>query len=156
MPNQLVPEAGCPVEVSSAKTQMEVDPFGTPCACRVYIDYRNVGEKPVNGVKFRLGYVDADDKMSGTFHAPDGKLVSPGTQASGKWRGERVSPTTKLIKIRVLLVRYTDGSLWKSAKLEAMEAEENAAAGMAAPIPASSAQIDPGSAAQADPSGETN
>lgn len=150
MPNQFVLEEGCPVEVSSAKTQMEVDPFGTPCACRVYIDYRNIGEKPVNGVKFRLGYVDIDGKIGGLFHAPDGKLVSPGGQASGKWRGEKVSPTTKLVKIRVLLVRFSDGSLWKSQKLEALEAQENGASGTQVPDPADSAQVDSGSASQAE------
>ena len=97
---------------------MEVDSFAAPLACRIYIDYMNVSQKPVQGVKFRLGYVDREGKVRGTFHAPDGRELGPGAQLSHKWRGEKVDPRTVLVKIRVLTVRYADGTIWESEKMK--------------------------------------
>lgn len=126
VPNQCVSEADCPVVLNSAKTELEVDPFGTPGACRIYIDYKNVGPKPLNAVKFRVGYIDAEEKVRGIFHAPDNKVVEPGAQVAAKWRGEKVSPSTRYVKIRVLLVRFADGSLWQSEKMKDVLRSDNA------------------------------
>lgn len=114
---QFVSEPGCPVEVVSASTEMEMDPFGTPVAARHYIDYRNTSGRPITAVKFRIGYV-ADD---GRIHQPylngfDKHDLQPGEQASQKWRGDKVDPRTAAIKMRVLKVSFADGSIWESAK----------------------------------------
>lgn len=116
--NQFRPETGCPVEVVSAKTDLEIDPFGTPIACRIYIDYKNTSARTLSGVKFRIGYIDADEKIRGTFHAPDGHILDPGGVSSAKWRGEKVDPRTSHVLIRVLVARYSDGTLWESEKLK--------------------------------------
>ena len=118
--NQFRTEAGCPVQVISAKTDLEIDPFGTPMACRIYIDYKNTSTKPVSGVKFRIGYIDAEEKVRGTFHAPDGHVVEPGGQTSAKWRGDKVDPRTSSVLIRVLLARYSDGTIWESEKVKGL------------------------------------
>lgn len=108
------------MEVTSSKVDLEVDSFDAPIAARVYLDYRNVSSKVINAVKFRVGYIDGENKVRGTFHAPDGNVVGPGSSASQKWRGERVDPRVKSIKIRALQVKFADGTLWESAKMNAV------------------------------------
>lgn len=115
--SEFIPEPGSPVEVTSAKVDLEVDAFDTPIAARVYLDYRNAGDRVINAVKFRVGYVDAQGKVRGTFHAPDANVLSPGGTASQKWRGERVDPRVQAVKVRTLQVKYADGSTWQSAKM---------------------------------------
>lgn len=116
--NQFIPEAGCPVRIVKAETRLEVDSFGAPMACRIYIDYTNTSDRPLQGVKFRLGYIDRDGKVRGMFHAPDGRPLSPAGQASCKWRGDKVDPRTALVKIRVLTARFADGTVWESEKMK--------------------------------------
>jgi hypothetical protein len=111
-----VGEPGCPVVAVGARTELEVDGFGAPIAARHYVDYRNVGNRPIAAVKFRIGYIDDAGKIRGTFHAPDSRMVEPGGQASQKWRGEKVDPRTSGIKMRVLQVKFSDGELWESVK----------------------------------------
>lgn len=108
------------MEVTGSKVDLEVDSFDAPIAARVYLDYRNVSSKVINAVKFRVGYIDGENKVRGTFHAPDGNVVGPGSSASQKWRGERVDPRVKSIKIRALQVKFADGTLWESAKMNAV------------------------------------
>lgn len=111
-------EPGCPVDVISAKTTLEIDPVGIPMACRVYIDYTNVSNKALSGIRFRIGYIDGEEEVRGTFHAPDGSTVPPGGTGKGKWRGERVDPRTKKVMIRGLMARFSDGTVWESEKSE--------------------------------------
>lgn len=137
---QFVTEPGCPVEVVAADTQLEVDPFGTPMAARHYIDYRNVSGQLVAAVKFRIGYVGDDGKIQLPYlNAPDGHVLQPGEQASQKWRGERVNPRTKEIKIRVLMVKMGDGSVWESAKLRETASQANGEGGEFQPLQPESA-----------------
>ncbi len=116
--SQFKGEAGCPVQVVSSKTVLEIDPIGTPMACRIYLDYKNSSAKTISGVKFRIGYIDGDEKIRGTFHAPDGHVLEPGGTASAKWRGDKVDPRVASTMIRVLVVRYSDGSTWESEKMK--------------------------------------
>jgi hypothetical protein len=114
---EFIPEPGSPVEVTSAKVDLEVDSFDAPMAARVYLDYRNVGDRVINAVKFRVGYIDGQGKVRGTFHAPDANVVGPGSSASQKWRGEKVDPRVRAVKVRALQVKFADGSEWQSAKM---------------------------------------
>ncbi len=116
--NQVKGEVGCPVEVISAKTVLEIDPIGTPMACRIYLDFRNTSAKTITGVKFRIGYVDSEDQIRGSFHAPDGHMLEPGASSKNQWKGEKVDPRTVSVVIRPLVARYADGSKWQSAKME--------------------------------------
>ncbi len=118
--NQFKTESGCPVQVVSAKTLLEIDPIGAPMACRIYIDYKNTSERTVSGVKFKIGYIDSEENIRGTFHAPDGHQLAPGATASAKWRGDKVDPRTARVMIRVLVARYADGSSWESDKLKGL------------------------------------
>jgi hypothetical protein len=116
--NQFRTEAGCPVQVVSAKTELEIDPLGAPMACRIYIDYKNVSAKTVNGAKFRIGYIDGQEQIRGSFHAPDGHIIEPGGVVHQKWRGDKVDPRTAYVLIRCLAARYSDGSMWESEKMK--------------------------------------
>ena len=49
------------------------------------------------------------------FHAIDSRPLSPRNTASQKWRGN-VPPQTKSVKVRVIVVQFADGTIWKSAK----------------------------------------
>ncbi|MBX9690173.1 MAG: hypothetical protein K2X27_25905 [Candidatus Obscuribacterales bacterium] len=111
-------EAGCPVDIVSARTSLEIDPIGAPMACRIYVDYKNISNKSLAGVKFRIGYIDSEDKVRGTFHAADGQSLSPASVAKAKWRGDKVDPRTASVMIRVLVARFSDGSLWESEKMK--------------------------------------
>lgn len=125
---QFYPEAGCPVEVTSIRSLLEIDPFGAPIASRVYITYKNNSTKPVKAVKFRIRYVDASGKNMGTFHAPDGSPVgvSPGGSRSSKWRkAGGLHPDIASFKVRVFKVRYADGSEWESVRARQIEADKN-------------------------------
>src|SRR5215471_6113491 len=62
MMTEFVPEPGCPVSVSAARTEIEVDPFGAPMASRIYITYRNDSSKAMAGVRFRVRFSDETGK----------------------------------------------------------------------------------------------
>jgi hypothetical protein len=109
-------EQGCPVEITGAQTELEIDPFGMPVAARHYIDYRNAGNRQVAAVKFRIGYVHPDGRARLPYQSgDDDHLLQPGEQASRKFRGS-ADPETAGVKIRVLKVKFADGSVWESAK----------------------------------------
>lgn len=118
---EVINETGCPVAINSAKAKLELDPFGAPLAARIYIDYKNVSEKPISAVKFRIGYVDAEGQLRGTFHAPHAMPLAPGAQSAEKWRGDRLDPRTSSIKVRTLFVKFTDGIIWESEKVKSLE-----------------------------------
>lgn len=113
----LVPENGCPVSISSARTEFELDPFGTPLASRIYLTYKNDSDKAVAGVKFRIRFVDPSGKDRGTFQAPHAQEVQPGSTGTEKWRHEKVDPRATEAKVRVLMVKFSDGSIWQTGKL---------------------------------------
>lgn len=133
IPVDFVSEQGCPVVVTSAKTKLDLDPFGAPKAARIYVTYKNVSDRPIAGVKFRLRYVDPAGKNRGTFHAPHAAVLTPGGTARQKWRSTRIYPNTSGVKLRVLMVRYNDGSEWQSIRAKNIVvpggASENAPAG---------------------------
>ncbi len=135
---QFIPEQGCPVEVLATRTDLEIDGFGAPIAARTYIDYRNASNRPIAAVKFRIGYIDEAGKIRGMFHAPDSQTLTPGGQAAQKWRGEKVDPRTSAIKIRVLIVKFVDGTLWESEKLKEVATPQSQ--GFAPLVPESMAQ----------------
>jgi len=115
---EAIPEPGCPITVSQARTELDLDPFGAPLAARIYIDYANSSQQEVAAVKFRIRFVDPQGNDRGTFHAPDAFLAPPGAVRSQKWKYERVDPRITDLKIRVLQVRFADGSSWQSAKMQ--------------------------------------
>lgn len=122
---QFVTEPGCPVEVVGATTAFEIDGFGTPMAARHYIDYRNIGGRPIAAVKFRIAYVAEDGKIHQPYlNAPDAHPLEPGGTASQKWRGDKVDPKTAAVKIRVLMVKFSDGSVWESQKVNQTNAQQ--------------------------------
>lgn len=127
---QFVPEAECPIYVTAARTELDLDPFGAPMDARTYVDYKNVSDRPLVAVKFRVGFYDQDGKNHGTFHAPDGRSIEPGGQGSQKWRSEKVDPRTTAVKMRVLEVRFADGSSWQSIKMKEVVQPSEAAGGV--------------------------
>lgn len=115
---EIIPEEGAPVAITSGRTELDLDAFGVPMAARTYLDYKNQSDKPVAAVKFRIRFTDREGKDWGTFHAPHGNYLAPGATSSEKWRSERVDPRTTHIKVRVLAVKFADGSLWESSKTQ--------------------------------------
>lgn len=97
---------------------MDLDPFDAPIDARIYISYRNIAERPISAVKFRIRLTDDTGKDRGTFHAPDATSVGPGQERQQKWRRDRIDPLTTSMKVRVLQVRYIDGSTWDSVKMQ--------------------------------------
>jgi len=137
-------EPGSPVEVTSSRIELEMDAFGAPLAARVYLDYKNVSDRPVVGVKFRLRFIDQEGKDRGTMHAPDMAILQPGGQSSQKWRTERVDPRTSEAKLRVLTAKFSDGSVWESSKIrEQLIITSPGGPGSAAPVEQRAAPVSP-------------
>lgn len=113
-----VSEDGCPVSVNSIRTALDLDPFGVPIDGRIYINYKNVSDKQIDAVKFRLRFVDATGSDVGTFQASDGALLMPGTDHDQKWKREPINQKVIGLKVRVLQVKCPDGSMWESSKLQ--------------------------------------
>lgn len=120
LPVEIIPEPDSPVIIESAKTELDLDDFGSPVAARTYVEYKNSSKRPIAAVRFRLRYVDSSGKDRGVFHAPHAAIVSPGSEAEGKWKG-RVVPGIAALKVRPLSVRFTDGTDWKSTKMIEIE-----------------------------------
>ena len=118
IPSDFISEQGCPVTLSASRTELDLDPFDSPIDARLYFSYRNVSARPVAAVKFRVRFIDNTGKDLGTFQAPDGALLEPGGERSQKWKTDRVYPGAVALKVRVLEVKYADGSLWQSAKMQ--------------------------------------
>ncbi len=121
------------MDVASARTELDLDPFGAPIDARTYVDYKNVSNRPIAAVKFRIRFYDAEGKDRGTFHAPDARLVEPGGQGSQKWKTERVDPRIVTVKMRALEVKFADGSSWQSTKLPELVQPAGADGGGAVP-----------------------
>ncbi len=112
------PEAGCPVQLTALRSVLEIDPFGAPMASKIYLTYTNNSAKPVSAVKFRCRYSDSTGKDRGTFHAPDAYPLPPGGSRSHKWKREGgLHPNITQFQIRVLQVKYEDGSMWVSERM---------------------------------------
>jgi hypothetical protein len=114
--SEFVPEAGCPVSVAGLRTELDLDPFDAPLDARIYVDYKNIGQKPIAAVKFRLRFTDNSGNDVGTFQASDGAMLAPDQESSQKFREEKIDPLSSGLKLRVLLVKYGDGQLWQSTK----------------------------------------
>ncbi|RTL38784.1 MAG: hypothetical protein EKK48_20305 [Candidatus Melainabacteria bacterium] len=114
--SEFVPEAGCPVSVEGLRTDLDVDPFDAPLDARIYIEYKNIGPKPISAVKFRLRFVDDSGNNVGTFQASDGVLLAPQQQSSQKFKQDKIEPHSTSLMLRVLMVKYVDGEIWESAK----------------------------------------
>ncbi|MBZ0188854.1 MAG: hypothetical protein K8F91_21605 [Candidatus Obscuribacterales bacterium] len=124
---QFYPEKGCPVDLVAVRSVLELDPFGAPVASKIYITYKNNSSKPISAVKFKLRYVDSQGKDKGTFHGPHSAMLSPGQTSSQKWRREvSLSPAITGFKVRILRVKWADGSEWHSAKTKPLVDREGA------------------------------
>ncbi|MBX9668137.1 MAG: hypothetical protein K2X93_10985 [Candidatus Obscuribacterales bacterium] len=120
------PEPGCPVQLTALRSVLEIDPFGAPMASKIYLTYTNNSSKPVSAVKFRCRYSDNAGKDCGTFHAPDAYLVPPGASRSHKWKREGgLHPRIAQFQIRVLQVKYDDGSMWVSERMKELSSSDN-------------------------------
>lgn len=113
-----VAEDGCPVSVNSVRTALDLDPFDTPIDARIYINYKNVSDKQIDAVKFRVRLVDANNTDLGTWQASDGVLVAPGGDHEQKWKRERIDQRVSGVKVRVLQVKCPDGTMWQSSKMQ--------------------------------------
>ncbi|MBU6450337.1 MAG: hypothetical protein KGS72_01060 [Cyanobacteria bacterium REEB67] len=117
---------------STMRCELDVDPFDAPMDARVYLDYRNNSDRPLSAVKFRLRFVDAQGRDRGTFHVVDPYPVPP--QAGHGVKAKRdftLHPAVVALKVRVLQVKYGDGSDWNSEKMR--ELAQPASAGGGAP-----------------------
>ncbi len=150
---EFLAEPGSPIDVTLAKTELDLDPFDIPLASRIYIDYKNISDRQVAAVKFRIRFTDESGKDRGTFHAPDMSLLGPGMQKSQKWRHERVDPRSTQIKVRALQVKFADGSTWQSSKMSEL-AQPPSSGSMEAPPQGNGAPL--GQGAPQAPQGQSN
>lgn len=119
---EFVPEPGCPVAVTSGRAELDLDPFDVPIDARIYIDYKNISERAITAVKFRLRFTDPEMKDRGTWHAPDMELLAPGASGTEKWKHERVDPRITSLKVRILQVKFQDNTNWMSVKMSELAA----------------------------------
>ncbi len=155
--SQFINEPGCPIQAVRSRVELEIDTFGAPIAARIFIDYRNTGDRQISVAKFRIGYIDGKGLIRGHFHAPDNHVLSPGAEAGQRWRGDKVDPRTKSGKIRALIVKFSDGTVWESEKLKEVQVPQPGAPASPGPIlaapPAEGAEApEPAPAPAAEPS----
>lgn len=111
-------ESGCPVDIVSAKALLDFNTFGTPEYSRVYITYKNVSAKNIFSVNFRVRFTDNAGGDLGTFQGSRTCTVLPDGEGSEKWRKEGVlNPKISSYKVRVLQVKFEDGSQWESSAM---------------------------------------
>lgn len=111
-------ESGCPVDIVSAKALLDFNTFGTPEYSRVYITYKNVSAKNIFSVNFRVRFTDNAGADLGTFQGSRTCTVLPDGEGSEKWRKEGVlNPKISSYKVRVLQVKFEDGSQWESSAM---------------------------------------
>jgi hypothetical protein len=116
--SQFFQEGGCPVAVTATRAELDLDPFDAPLDARIYLTYRNISDRPVDAVKFRIRLSDNYGKDLGTFHAPDEGILGAGQERTQKWKRDRVYPSTTTMQIRVLQARFSDGTMWNSTKMQ--------------------------------------
>jgi hypothetical protein len=114
LPVEVVQEEGCPVSIVNPKVDLILDPFGATEAAIIYLDYKNVGAKTIEAVKFRFRFVDKEGKDKGTFQGSHGSLLTPDSQSKQKWRHEKIHPDTASLLVRVLAVKGEQGMSWES------------------------------------------
>jgi len=114
-----VGEPGCPVSISAVRADLEIDAFDVPQALRVYIDYKNESEKTTEAVKFRVRLLDGEGTNRGTYQSSDVHSLTLGQTAFQKSRREGIDPKVKQVLVRLLEVKFSDGSLWQSTHLPA-------------------------------------
>ena len=125
--SEVLGESGCPIQVFGAVCELELDPFGAAFAARHYIDYRNVSNRPIAAVKFRIGYVNSAGIAQKPYsNGSDDHLLQPSEQGECRFRGEKIDPATVAVKVRVLKVKYADGNVWDSVKGNAAAQAEQA------------------------------
>ena len=107
---------GCPIGPTSMRCELDCDAFDAPMDARVYLDYKNNSDRAVSAVKFRLRFVDAEQKD----RAPSTSLApAAAPQGVGGVKAKRditLHPSIVGLKVRVLQVKYGDGSDWASTK----------------------------------------
>lgn len=113
----------------TGRGELDLDPFDVPIDARIYIDYKNNSDRAISAVKFRIRFMDFENNDRGTFHAPDMELLAPGATGNEKWKHDRVDPRATSIKVRILQVKYQDGSNWLSAKMSELPAQYGGAGG---------------------------
>lgn len=118
VPGEFIGEQGCPVSVNSIRTALDLDPFEVPIDGRIYINYKNVSDRQIDAVKFRIGMVDSSGVLLGTFQASDAASLTPGGDHEQKWKREPIDQKIAGTKVRVLQVKCPDGTMWQSAKMQ--------------------------------------
>ena len=117
LPGQFFQEENCPVLVTQTRTELDIDPFNLPVDARVYVTYTNLSPNPITAVSFRVRLCDPDGKNLGTFRGSDSALVNAQESRSQQFKHEGIDPHVAAMQIRVLQVRYADGTTWESAKM---------------------------------------
>lgn len=123
-----VPEENCPVSVT-ARCNLDLDPFDAPMSSKIYLDYKNIGDRAISAVKFRVRFVDGEGKDRGTFHAVDATYLTPQAERSQKWKRDfTLHPQVVAMKIRVLQVKFAEGGDWQSVKMQELAGSGSGAA----------------------------
>ena len=100
------------------RCELDCDAFDAPMDARVYLDYKNNSDRAVSAVKFRLRFVDGEQKDRGTFHVLGPAAAPQGVGGVKAKRDITLHPSIVGLKVRVLAVKYSDGSDWSSVKMQ--------------------------------------
>jgi len=115
-----VDEEGNPIKIASARSLLDLDPFGAPLSAALYVEYKNAGNQALAAVKFRLRYLNGQGKDRGTYHAPHAAALLPGASTAAKWKHDKVYPDVEKVLLRTLMVRFADGSEWHSQRIKGL------------------------------------
>jgi hypothetical protein len=116
---KILDEPGCPVTIKSARAELEIDPFQTPVAMRLYLEYQNDSSQVVQAVKFRVAPQNARASPAKTYQASFAGNLSPAQSASQQLRREGVDPKVEVAQVCVLEIKFANGELWRSKYMEA-------------------------------------
>ncbi len=115
------------------RCELDLDPFDAPMSSRIYADYKNISQRSISAVKFRVRFIDAEGVDRGSFHAVDSAFVPAGGTKGHKWKRDfTLHPSVVGMKVRVLQVKYSEGGDWTSVKMQEL-AQPGVAAPAAAP-----------------------
>src|SRR5690606_28537717 len=115
--SEFISEPGCPIQACARpRADLELDNARRPLAARQYLDDMNTSKKTVVAVKFRIGFVD-NNGLATVMQGVDAQQLAPGRKAWQRWRTE-VSGPTRSAKIRVMAVKFADGTFWLSEKAQ--------------------------------------
>jgi hypothetical protein len=128
---KILVEPGCPVSIQDAHATLEIDPFQTPVALQIYLNYKNDASQPVQAVKFRVEPMNGEGTAGRSYQASVLRTIACGQDDTQLYRREGIDPKTAQVQVRIVEVKFADNSLWQSPHLHDARGAAESASGNA-------------------------